>query len=119
MKAFDVDQVWHLDLMEFTEVFARSNKDIKYCLVCIDVFSKFVWTHIMKHKSAEEFVNVLSIIFQKNKPSIIYVDGEKGFWSNQNQQLMRSHNIDCLLATKVHGACVAERVIRSLKEIMF
>ena len=32
---------------------------------------------------------------------------------------MRSHNIDCILASKIHRACLAERVIRSLKEIMF
>jgi hypothetical protein len=129
VHAFEVDHVWHIDLMEFTELFSQHNNGIKYCLVCIDVLSKFVWCEPVKFKSAEELMNILLKIFSGetkclNKsgevtPNIIFVDGEKGIWSNQVQNMFNDKNIKCKLASGMNGACVVERVISSIKENMF
>ena len=47
------------------------------------------------------------------------MDGESAFWSTKCLQFVSSLGIKAVKSTTTRGACCAERVIRSLKEIIF
>ena len=104
--------------MQFTNDFYKYNNGYKYCSVCIDVFSRFLLCEPLLTKSSEEIIVGFRKIFKNNKPRIIVIDGESGVWSNKTQLFLKSNDITTILGG-TNGACIAERVIRSIKEIMF
>ena len=47
-----IDETWQADLVEM-QPYARENKDYRYMLTVIDVFSKYAWAVPVKRKSAD------------------------------------------------------------------
>lgn len=115
-----IDWLWQLDLADFQKI-SRQNGGYKYLLVCIDVFSKYVWLEPLKNKTALETLNGLKKILERahpRKPNHVMTDkgGEfgrfKAYLSEQGINYYTSENVE----TK---ASVAERVIRTLKSRIY
>lgn len=47
------DEVWAVDLIDIQH-YANDNDDYKYIVTVIDVFSKYGWMKVLKHKSGTE-----------------------------------------------------------------
>lgn len=47
------DDVWMADLMDMVK-YAKWNQGIKFILLVIDTFSKYVWLRPLRHKTGEE-----------------------------------------------------------------
>lgn len=58
-----IDDLWQCDLVEMIP-YAKENKNYKYLLTIIDVFSKFAWAVPIKSKSAENVVTALNNVFK-------------------------------------------------------
>jgi hypothetical protein len=46
-----IDDTWQMDLVDMCS-YSRTNNGYNWILVCIDVFSKFVWIKLLKTKAA-------------------------------------------------------------------
>ena len=53
------DNVWAADLAEMGSLFSK-NKNVKYLLCVIDVFTKYVWVKSLKDKKGKTVLNALS-----------------------------------------------------------
>ena len=69
------DNIWGVDLADMQSL-SKKNKDIKYLLCAIDLFSKYAFVVPLKDKKGISFVNAFNkMIKQSNrKPNKIWVD---------------------------------------------
>ena len=62
---------------------SKYNKEIKYVLCAIDLFSKYVWVIPIKDKKGVNIVDAFQkIISEGGKPSKIWVDNGSKFYNN-------------------------------------
>ena len=95
------DNIWAADLVEL-ESFCSKNKNVKYLLFVIDIFTKYAWVEPLKDKTGRTVLNALiEIVNESNrKPNKLWVDLWREFlnelmqkWLNNNEILMFStHN---------------------------
>ena len=64
---------WLLCLIDM-QAFSKDNNGIKYLLIVIDIFSKFVWIVPLKRKTMQEVENAFSSILKERRPSKTWVD---------------------------------------------
>ena len=96
----------------------KCNKEIRFCLCVIDIFSKYVWVVPLKDKKGVRFVTAFqSILKQSNrqKPNKIWVDKDSEFYNASFKKCLRDNDI-VIYSTNNEGKSVAaERFIRTLK----
>ena len=67
-----IDEIWAADLIDM-QAFSKDNNGIKYILIVIDVFSKFVWIVPLKLKTGQEVANAFSRMLKERRPSKTWV----------------------------------------------
>ena len=77
------DNIWEVDLADMQSL-SRKNKDIKYLLCVIDLYSKYAFVIPLKNKKGISILNAFDkIIRQYNrKPNKIWVDQRGEFYNN-------------------------------------
>lgn len=88
----------------------------------IDCYSKYVWTHPLKSKSATDVSAAIENIFKRSKPRLpknLQTDRGKEFFNAIFKNLMQKYNINHYCTFSVKKAAIVERVIRTLKSILF
>lgn len=114
IKGFD--DLWQTDLIEIGQ-HAKENKGFRFILVVIDCFSKFLWLHPLRSKTAKDVSEAMeSVLNQGRRPTFIQSDAGKEYFNSTFNKLMKKYNIThyCTFSTK--KASMAERVIRTIKE---
>lgn len=117
----DIDDQWQTDLIDLKSI-SSTNKGYNFIVVVIDVFSKFAWTVPIKQKSADEIINVFDRIFKISSRKPLYLVSDKGkeFTNEKFQNFLKRHSIKFFTAKNDDTkACIAERFIRSIKELIF
>jgi hypothetical protein len=117
----NIDDNWESDLIDIASL-AKYNDNYKYILIIIDVFSKFVFAKPMKTKSAKEVTeNIKRIIEESGRKPIYFLnDRGKEYENNTLNNYFKEIGVKHILPSNdISKACVAERVIRSFKEILF
>ena len=73
--AENVDSIWAVDLLE-NKRYIKENKQYRYILVVVDVFSKMAWAKPMKKKNAASSTAAFEDILNETglRPSKIWVD---------------------------------------------
>jgi len=100
--------------------YSNNNKDHKYLLTVIDVFSKYAWSVPIKNKSATSVTNAFkSILNQGRKPTNLQSDRGLEFYNNHFKNLMKEYNINHYSTYSNLKASVCERFNRTLKEKMW
>ena len=109
------DNIWAADLAEM-ESLSSKNKNVKYLLCVIDVFTKYAWVKPLKDKKGKTVLNAfMEIVNESNrKPNKLWVDQGREFynklmqeWLDNNHSLMYStHNED--------KSVIAERFIKKV-----
>ena len=110
------DNIWGVDLAD-TRLLSKKNKDIKYLLCAIDLFSKYAFVVPLKDKKGISITNAFNkIIKQSNrKPNKIWV-GQGGEFYNHVFKRCLSNNDIIMYSTFNEGkSVVVERFIRTLK----
>ena len=114
------DNIWGVDLADMQSL-SRKNKDIKYLLCAIDLYSKYTFVIPLKDKKGISIVNAFNkIIKQSNrKPNKIWVDQGGEFYNNVFEKWLSDNNI-VMYSTYSEGKSVAaERFIRTLKNKLY
>ncbi|GFU53049.1 uncharacterized transposon-derived protein F54H12.3 [Trichonephila clavipes] len=73
----DIDRQFQADLVDMQSL-AEFNKEYKYLLTCIDLFSKFAWAVPLKDKFGKSVKSGLEIIFKERKPKVLQTDAAVG-----------------------------------------
>lgn len=115
-----MDEQWDADLMHMTAPnLKKKNKSFAYLAVFIDLFSRHLWVEPMKTKNAVEMLKVMKKVFRHRKPSILRTDDGGEYTANKVQAYLKSKGIHHIYAKNPMHANYAERVILTLKRLLY
>ena len=115
----NINDIWQIDLIDFQSI-SSYNDNFKYLLVCIDVFSKFLWLERLKNKTAVEVLRAFKKINKNNQCKALMSDSGKEFLNKHFKAYLDSSGI--VFFTNVDDnthACIAERVILTFKQRLY
>ena len=114
------DEIWSVDLADFSDYKISNNKSYRYIFIIIDNFSKYLWAIPLKNKYSQtktnEFSNILST--SKRKPLKIESDRGTEFYNNIFQNFLKIKNIHHYFRYTDKGPSIAERVIRTIRNLL-
>ena len=112
------DNIWGVDLADMQSL-SRKTKGIKYLLCAIDLYSKYAFVIPLKDKKGISIVNAFNkIIKQSNrKPNKIWVDQGGEFYNNVFEKWLSDNDINMYSTYNEGKSVVAERFIRTLKNM--
>ena len=90
-----IDEIWSIDLADFSDYKSSNNKGFRYVFVSIDNFSKYLWAIPLKNKYSktikEEFSNILS----SSKRSPLKIESDRGaeFYNSTFQNFLNTINV--------------------------
>ena len=113
-----INEIWCLDLA-FVDKLSDTNNGVKYLLVCVDVFSRFVLVKPKKSKySSDAVVAFKKILRKKSTPAKVWVDQGTEF-SGEFRKFCTDKKINIYSTRSETKAAVAERATKSLKNIIY
>ena len=113
-----INEIWCLDLASMYKLSEFKN-DVKYLLICVDVFSRLVRVQSMKSKYASDAVAAFKKMLRKNtKPDRVWVDQGTEF-GVEIKNFCKSRDVKIYSTRSETKAAIAERAIRSLKNINY
>ena len=115
-----VDEIWSIDLADFSDYKTSNNKGFRYIFIIIDNFSKYLWAIPLKNKYSPTITNKFSnrITTSKRKPLKLESDRGTEFYNSMFQNLLKSKNIHHYSRYTDKGPSIAERVIRTLRKLL-
>ena len=117
-----VSMVYKVEKISFKDKsLSRKNKNIKYLLCAIDLYSKYAFVVPLKDKKGISIVNAFDKIIKqsKRKPNKISVDQESKFYNNNFKKWLSDNNIIMYSTYNEGKSVVAERFIRTLKNKLY
>ena len=114
------DNIWGVDLADMSLI-NKSDKEIKYLLCVIDLFSRYSWVIPLKNKREDSIVEGFKGVFKKSdrKPNKIWIDHGKEFYNNKVKNFLKNNDIK-MYSTFIEGkSVVAERFIKTLKNKIY
>ena len=109
------DNIWGVDLADM-QLLSKYNKEIKYLLCAIDIFSKYAWVVPLKDKKVTSIVNAFQkIISEGRKPNKIWVDQGSEFYNKSFKDFLKINNIEMYSTYNEGKSVVAETFIGTLK----
>lgn len=114
-----IDAQWDIDLADVTNI-SKQNDGFKYILFVIDIFSRYLWAIPIKSKTSTDVTNALTILLDgKRKPWTIRSDRGKEFANEKMKTLLENRGVNHFYAESETKANYVERVIRTMKDIMY
>ena len=115
-----IDDIWGVDSADMQSL-SRKNKDIKYLLCAIDLYSKYAFVIPLKDKKGISIVNAFNkIIKQSNrKPNKIWVDQGGEFYNNVFEKWLSDNDINMYSTYNEGKSVVPEKVIKTLKNKLY
>ena len=110
------DNIWGVDLADM-QLISKYNKEIRYLLCAIDLFSKYAFVFLLKDKKVTSIVNEFQSILNnsKRKPNKIWVDQGSKLYNKSFKKCLKDNNIEMYSTNNEGKSVVAERFIRTLK----
>ena len=115
-----VDEIWSIDLADFSDYKTSNNKGFRYIFIVIENFSKYLWAIPLKNKYSQTITNEFSNILTKSKRKPIKIESDRGseFYNNIFQNFLKSKNIQHYSRYTDKGPSIAERVIRTIRNLL-
>lgn len=115
-----IDDLWDVDLADVSNLSSHNN-DITFLLIVIDVFSKHLWVEPLLTKSHTHVLQAFQNIFKntQRRPTLLRTDKGKEFTNRWVKQFLKKQNIYAYTTKNETKANYAERVIRTLKGLMY
>ena len=97
-----------------------NNKGYRYIVIVIDNFSKYLWAIPLKNKYSQTITNDFSNILTKSKRKPIKIESDRGteFYNSILQNFLKSKNIQHYSRYTDKGPSIAERVIRTTRNLL-
>ncbi|XP_041376897.1 uncharacterized protein LOC121389368 [Gigantopelta aegis] len=111
-----IDSHWQSDLMDMVSL-AKYNDGVRYVMVIIDLFSRYVWVIPLKSKTGKDVVDALTEFWksESRKPKLFQSDSGSEYKNHRVKALLKSHDITQLFTLNETKASYAERVIKTIK----
>ena len=115
----NIDDQFQADLVDMTEL-AEHNDNVKFMLVCIDVFSKYAWVRGLKNKSAKTVTAAFEDILREGRiPVKLQTDKGTEFFNKEFSRLTKKYGINHFATSSETKASVVERLNRTIKTRMY
>ena len=114
------DNIWDVDLADM-QLLSKFNKEIRFLLCVIDLFSKYAFVVPLKEKKGVSIVNAFQSILDKSgrKPNKIWVDQGSEFYNHNSKKWLANNEISMYSTYNEGKSVVAERFIRTLKNKLY
>lgn len=114
-----IGDTYQIDLVEMIP-YASQNRQYKYILTVIDIFTKFSWAFPVKNKTSVCIVNEMKKLFKSGHvPRNIHSDGGSEFYNQNFRALMNQYNINHYSTFTSIKCAIVERFNRTLKHKMW
>ena len=115
-----VDEIWSIDLADMIDYKISNNKGFRYIFIIIDNFSKYLWAIPLKNKYSRSITNEFSNILRTTKRKPLKIESDRGseFYKNIFQNYLKSKNIQQYSRYTDKGPTIAERVIRTVRNLL-
>ena len=110
-----IDDQWSADLMDMSK-FSDENNGVKYVLVAIDTFSKYLYLRPLTDKTGKSVAEAFQDIFAQGRvPNRLRTDKGQEFRARVVRDLMAQNNVKQLFAENETKAAISERAIKTIK----
>ena len=115
-----IDEIWSIDLADMIDYKISNNKGYRYIFIAIDNFSKYLWTIPLKNKYSQTITNEFSNILTTSKQKPLKLESDRGteFYNSIFQNFLKSKNIQHYSRYTDKGPSIAERVIRTVRNLL-
>ena len=115
-----VDEIWSIDLADMIDYKTSNNKGFRYIFIIIDNFSKYLWAIPLKNKYSQTITNEFSNTLSTSKRKPLKLESDRGteFYNSIFQNLLKSKNIHHYSRYTDKGPSIAERVIRTIRNLL-
>ena len=115
-----INEIWSINLADMIDYKISNNERYRNIFIMKDNYSKYLWAIPLKNKYSQiitnEFSNILTT--SKRKPLKIEADRETEFYKSIFQNFLKSKNIHHYSRYTDKGPSIAERVIRTIRNIL-
>ena len=79
-----IDEMWSIDLADFSDYKTPNNKGFRYLIVIIDNFSNCLWAIPLKNKCSQTITNEFSNLLTTSKRKPLKIESDRGseFYNN-------------------------------------
>ena len=114
------DEIWSIDLADFSDYKTSNNKGFRYIFVINDNFSKHLWATPLKNKYSQTITNEFSNILTTSKRKPFRIESDRGaeFYNSIFQNFLKSKSIQHYSRYTDKGPSIAERVIRTVRNLL-
>ena len=111
------DNICGADLADM-QLISKYNKEVRFLLWVIDIFSKYAWIVPLKVKKGVSIVGAFQQILKQSngKPNKIWIDKGSEFYNTSFKKWLQENNIVMHSTHNEGKSVVAERFIRRLKK---
>ena len=115
-----IDEIWSIDLADMIDYKISNNKGFRYIFIVIDNFSKYLWAIPLKNKYSQTITNEFSNIITTSKRKPLKLESDRGteFYNSIFQNFLKSKNIHHYSRYTDKGPSIAERVIRTVRNLL-
>ena len=115
-----IDEIWSIDLADFSEYKTCNNKGFRYIFIIIDNFSKYLWVIPLKNKYSRTMTNEFSKILSTSKRNPLEIESDRGseFYNNIFQNFWKSKNFQHYSRFTDKAPLIAERVICTVRNLL-
>ncbi|XP_062603907.1 uncharacterized protein LOC134265702 [Saccostrea cucullata] len=114
-----IDYQWEADLADVQNL-SEYNDGIKFLLVIVDVFSRFLWVRPLKDRKSKSVIDAFKdVLSGPRRPRAIRTDKGSEFYNRYLQKYLREQNIKIFYALNETKANFAERYIQTLKKRLY
>ena len=115
-----IDEIWSIDLADMIDYKISNNKGFRYIFIIIDNYSKYLWAIPLKNKYSQTITNEFSNIITTSKRKPLKLESDRGaeFCNSIFQNFLKSKNIHHYSRYTDKGPSIAERVIRTIRNLL-
>ena len=115
-----IDEIWSIDLADMIDYKISNNKGYRYLFIVIGNFSKYLWAIPLKNKYSQTNTNEFSNITTTSKRKPLKIESDRGteFYNSIFQNFLKSKNIQHYSRYTDKGPSIAERVIRTIRNLL-
>ena len=115
-----IDEIWSIDLADMIDYKTSNNKGYRFIFIVIDIFSKYLWAIPLKNKYSQAITNEFSNILSTSKRKPLKIESDRGseFYNSIFQNFLKSKNIQHYSRYTDKGPSIAERVIRTIRNLL-